>query len=140
MRSGEEVVQIVPNHAPKVIKASIGSEDKGKIKVGQKVQMRVTACPYPDYGTLNGQVKVISPDAITPQRNNGAFAQKNNTPQATVAATFYEVTIEPKKLVLGHTQKKCYIQLGMNGRADIVTREETVLRFFLRKARLITDL
>ena len=140
LRSGEEVVQIVPNNAPKVIKASIGSEDKGKIKVGQKVQMRVTACPYPDYGTLNGKVKAISPDAITPQKNSGAFAQANNTPQATAAAAFYEVIIEPKKLVLGHTQKKCYIQLGMNGRADIVTREETVLRFFLRKARLITDL
>ena len=140
VRPGEEVVQIVPSNAPKIIKASIGSGDKGKIKVGQKVQMRVTACPYPDYGTLNGKVKAISPDAITPQRNSGRFAQENNTPQATSAAGFYEVTIEPEKLVLGHTQKKCYIHLGMNGRADIVTREETVLRFFLRKARLITDL
>ena len=142
VRAGEEIVQIVPNNAQPVIKASIGSEDKGKIKVGQKVQMRVSACPYPDYGTLNGEVKTISPDAIIPQKNSGAFPHTNNTHtrQTTSRAAFYEVNIKPKKLVLGHTQKKCYIQLGMNGRADIITQEETVLRFFLRKARLITDL
>ncbi|NJN12488.1 MAG: hypothetical protein HC815_32840, partial [Richelia sp. RM1_1_1] len=45
------MVQIVPNFAPKVIKAAVSSESKDKIKVGQKVQMRVGACPYPDYGT-----------------------------------------------------------------------------------------
>ena len=139
VRAGEEVVQIVPSNAPRIIKTSIGSEDKGKIKVGQKVQMRVTACPYPDYGTLNGKVTAISPDAISPQRNSSSFAE-NNTPKANSRASFYEVIVEPEKLILGHTEKKCHIQLGMNGRADIVTKEETVLRFFLRKARLITDI
>ena len=139
VRAGEEVVQIVPSYAPKVIKASIASADKGKIEVGQKVQMRVSACPYPDYGILNGEVKYISPDAITPEKNGDIFGE-NNTPKANSKATFYEVTVEPKKLVLGNIEKKCYIELGMNGRADIITREETVLRFFLRKARLITDI
>ncbi len=140
LRAGEEVVQIVPNHAPKVIKATIGSQDKGKVKIGQKVQMRVSACPYPDYGTLNGKVTAISPDVIVPQSNNSSSSQTNHKSQNNTAASFYQVTIEPEKLVLGHTKKKCNIQLGMNGRADIVTKEETVLRFFLRQAKLMTDI
>jgi len=72
LRAGEEVLQIVPNNAPRVIKAAIGSQDKGKVKIGQKVQMRVSACPYPDYGTLNGKVTAISPDTIAPQNNNSS--------------------------------------------------------------------
>ncbi|MHC5760453.1 HlyD family efflux transporter periplasmic adaptor subunit [Nostoc sp.] len=139
LRAGEEVVQIVPSHAPLIIKAAVGSEEKGKVKVGQKVQMRVTACPYPDYGTLKGKVKTISPDAVSPQKND-ANADTNSIPKATAVGAFYEVTIEPEKLALGRTTKKCQIQLGMDGRVDIITREETVLQFLLRKARLITDL
>ncbi|MEH2242818.1 HlyD family secretion protein [Nostoc sp.] len=139
LRAGEEVVQIVPGHAPLVIKAAVGSEEKGKIKIGQKVQMRVSACPYPDYGTLKGEVKAISPDAISSQKND-ANADTNSTPKATAVGAFYEVTIQPEKLALGRTSKKCQIQLGMDGRVDIITREETVLQFLLRMARLITDL
>ncbi|PHM07342.1 HlyD family secretion protein [Nostoc sp. 'Peltigera malacea cyanobiont' DB3992] len=138
LRAGEEVVQIVPSHAPLVIKAAVGSQEKGKIKVGQKVQMRVTACPYPDYGTLNGVVKGISPDAVRSQKND-ADADTNSIPKATAVGAFYEVTIEPENLALGRSTKKCQIQLGMDGRVDIITREETVLKFVLRKARLITD-
>ena len=140
VRGGEEVVQIVPKKAPKVIKAAVSSESKDKIKVGQKVQMRVGACPYPDYGTLNGKVKTIAPDTTVFSRNDTGSNETNATSKVTAPGAFYEVTIEPEKLALGRTQKKCQIQLGMDGRADIITREETVLKFFLRKARLITDL
>ncbi|OUL21089.1 HlyD family secretion protein [Nostoc sp. RF31YmG] len=141
LRAGEEVVQIVPSHAPQIIKAAVPSEDKNKLKIGQKVQMRVGACPYPDYGTLNGKVQAISPDAMTPQKNNNAStANTAATPQAAMAGSFYEVTIEPENLILGKGKHQCHIQLGMDGRADIISREETVLQFFLRKARLIADL
>ncbi|MEM7553824.1 MAG: HlyD family efflux transporter periplasmic adaptor subunit [Cyanobacteria bacterium P01_A01_bin.84] len=140
VRAGEKIVQIVPKFAPKFIKAAVGSEDKAKVKVGQKVQMRVKACPYPDYGTLNGEVKAISPDSVAPQKNDTASNETNTTPTATAPSAFYEVTIKPQTLALGHAEKKCQIQLGMDGRADIVTKEETVLQFFLRKARLITDI
>lgn len=100
--------------------------------------MRVTACPYPDYGTLKGVVKTISPDAVSSQKND-ANSDTNSIPRATAVGTFYEITIEPEKLALGRTTKKCQIQLGIDGRVDIITREETVLQFLLRKARLMTD-
>ncbi|MEH2416314.1 HlyD family efflux transporter periplasmic adaptor subunit [Nostoc sp.] len=142
VRPGEELVQIVPTDAPQVLKAAVASENQSKLKIGQKVQMRVSACPYPDYGTLNGKVQAISPDAIAPQNNgtNASMSNANTSPKATVPGAFYEVTIEPETLVLGKGKNQCHIQLGMEGRADIISREETVLQFFLRKARLMSDL
>lgn len=139
VRMGEEVAQIVPSNAPLVIKTAIESEAKSKVKIGQKVLFRVGACPYPDYGTLGGNVKAISPDVISRNNNDGTNTSSIN-PQATANSAFYEVTIEPTARYIGNSQKKCPLQLGMNGRADIVTHEETVLQFFLRKARLITEL
>ncbi|MEH2378367.1 MAG: HlyD family efflux transporter periplasmic adaptor subunit [Nostoc sp.] len=141
VRPGEEVMQIVPTDAPQVLKAVVASENQSKLKIGQKVQMRVSACPYPDYGTLNGKVQAISPDAITPQKNNSNSSTDTSVSrQAPTAGAFYEVTIEPETLVLGKGKNQCHIQLGMEGRVDIISREETVLQFFLRKARLMSDL
>ncbi|MBD2293519.1 HlyD family efflux transporter periplasmic adaptor subunit [Anabaena sphaerica FACHB-251] len=141
VRAGEEILQIVPSNAKQIVKAAVASEDKNKLKIGQKTQMRVSACPYPDYGTLNGKVEGISPDAITPPTNgtNGSTPHANTSPKAAVPGAFYEVTIEPESLVLGKGKNLCRIQLGMAGRVDIISREETVLQFFLRKARLIAD-
>ncbi|MEH2247765.1 HlyD family efflux transporter periplasmic adaptor subunit [Nostoc sp.] len=141
VRAGEELVQIVPTNAPQVLKAAVASENQSKLKIGQKVQMRVSACPYPDYGTLNGKVEAISPDAIAPQNNQTNASMPNPTsPKAAAPGAFYEVTIEPETLVLGKGKNQCHIQLGMEGRVDIISREETVLQFFLRKARLMSNL
>lgn len=137
--AGEEIAEIVPSNAPIVIKAAVALGDKNKLKAGQNVQMRVSACPYPDYGTLKGKVKSISPDAITPGANGANTTATTDASQKAAVASFYQVTIEPENLTLGSGDRTCAIQVGMEGTADIISREETVLQFFLRKARLIAD-
>ncbi len=141
VRQGEEIAQIAPSNIPLVAKAMVSAQDKNKVKKGQKVQIRVSSCPYPDYGTLKGMVREISPDAISSQANSelGTTVIKNSSESQ--ASSFYAVTIKPESLSFGQSQKQCNIQMGMEGRADIIIdSEETVFKFLLRKARLITDL
>jgi HlyD family secretion protein len=102
-----------------------------KVKLGQKVQMRVSACPYPDYGTLKGVVQTVAPDAL-PVASNGVAPA--------VSPSVYEVTIQPENKFVGRGDRICRLQAGMEGRADIISRSETVVQFILRKARLIADL
>ena len=123
--AGAEVAQIVPSDAALQVKASVSPNERNRLKAGQKVHMRVSACPYPDYGILKGVVSNISEDTLKPQDSN--------------IPAFYEVTIKPEKYLLSHGDKQCSIQLGMQGRVDIISREETVLQFFLREAKLIAD-
>lgn len=140
VRAGEEIAQIVPTNAPLTIKAAVLSQEKSKLKEGQKVQMRVSACPFPDYGTLKGRVKTISPDAIVPQANNANATDSTTTTTKAAGSAFYEVMISPESLSFGQPGRpQCFIQAGMEGTVDIISREETVLQFFLRKARLIAD-
>jgi HlyD family type I secretion membrane fusion protein len=138
--AGGEIAQIVPSKAPLEVKAAVKLQDKNKLKQGQNVQIRVSACPYPDYGTLKGKVKAISPDAIIPQRNSDNTTPTTATNQKPSAvSSFYEVTIEPESMALGRDKHQCAIHLGMEGTVDIISKEETVLKFLLRKARLIAD-
>ncbi|MBD1939413.1 HlyD family efflux transporter periplasmic adaptor subunit [Microcoleus sp. FACHB-68] len=134
VRPGDLIAQISPSEAPLVVKALVSSEDISRVKAGQAVQMRVSACPYPDYGILKGKVTGVSPDAMKPDVNS----QSPQTP--TSNAAFFEVTVQPENLALVQGDRKCPIQAGMQGTADIISRKETVLTFILRKARLLTDL
>ncbi|HLP91356.1 MAG TPA: HlyD family efflux transporter periplasmic adaptor subunit [Nostocaceae cyanobacterium] len=128
VQPSEAIAQIAPENAPLEIKTFVSSQDIDKVEVGQRVQMQVSACPYPDYGTLDGIVKTIAPDALPIDQNNPKVLA-------------YEVNIEPETFYVGREgDRQCELQPGMEGRADIITREETVLRFILRKGRLITDL
>ncbi len=136
--AGQEIARIVPSNAKLMIKAVIGSSDLDKVKANQKAQMRVSACPYTDYGVLNGTVKSISPDIITPPARNEAAGEAASG-QAANAVPIYEVMVEPEMVALKHGGKECRLQLGMEGKIDIVSKEETVLEWLLRKARFIAD-
>lgn len=135
VRIGDEIAQIAPDNASLAIKGLARNADISKVKIGQKVQMKISACPYPDYGTLKGEVLKISPDAISPNSKLTSSTSKVSTGEK-----YYEVTIKPSSKSFGQKEKICHLQLGMEGKADIISREETVMTFILRKARLITDL
>ncbi|MEN9869621.1 MAG: hypothetical protein RLZZ171_604, partial [Cyanobacteriota bacterium] len=136
VRPGEEIAQIAPSNSKLTIKASVPAKEIGKLKKGQTAQMRVSACPYSDYGTLKGTVTAIAPDAAFPQPDNSNTSSTANAPNQQTGAAFYEVAIEPNNRSLGKENNQCAIQLGMEGQTDIITREETVMKFLLRKARL----
>lgn len=143
VRSGEAIAQIAPNAAPLVVKARVATQDIDKVLVNQKVQLRVNACPYPDYGTLNGIVTAISPDVVALSNSPDTIAASTPIPQnanVNSAASHFEVTIQPEKLVLSRGERQCRIQAGLEIEANIISKEETALQFLLRKTRLLADL
>ena len=134
---GDRLAQIVPQNAALEIKAIVAPGDIDNVKVGQVVQMRVSACTYTDLGVLAGKVTNVAADAKQLERNGANNAAKQ--PQAAMNST-YEVTIKPDTLTLGNGVTKCQIRSGMEGKAEIISKEETVLQFVLRKTRLLVNL
>jgi HlyD family secretion protein len=134
VQAGQAIAQIAPPNYSLLIKAQVNSGDINKVANGSEVKMRVNGCPYTEYGTLNGTVKTISADTIaadpSPSGNNSASVAKSSA---------YEVTVQPNSKVLGNGKNTCRLKFGMNGRADIITKKETVLTFMLKKAKLLTD-
>jgi len=133
VRPGDVIAQIVPSLAPLVLKASVKTEDRDKIKIGQPADIRVDGCPYPDFGILKAKVTGISPDSSMLSKDANSSLGSN----AVAGGATYEVTLQPESLELSSGGDKCAIHSGMAGTADIISREETVLRFILRKAKLL---
>ena len=134
--SGEEIAQITPYDSSLVVKALVPTQEIDKVVLGQQAQVKVSACPYPDFGTLKGKVTQISSDTIAANDTNN---QNNSSIQSKAVDSFYEVDIEPETTTLGNGKHTCSLQPGMEGKSDIISREETVLKYMLRKARLIVD-
>lgn len=127
IQPGETVARIFPDGAELKVQALVPSKEISKVSLDQPVKMRISACPFSQFGTLPGVVRTISPDAnSTPENeNNGQMGD-----------TFYNVMVEPQKLTLKAGDKECPIQSGIEGRAEIIAREETIFNFILRKISL----
>jgi multidrug efflux pump subunit AcrA (membrane-fusion protein) len=132
---GDRLAKMMPAMTPLNIMATVASSDIDNIKIGQTVQMRVSACPYTDYGVVSGKVREVSADAKPIDKNGSDRPDKQSQPAVN---GIYEATIVPDTLTLKQGGKTCQIRSGMDGRADIISKEETVLQFILRKARLFS--
>ncbi len=127
--AGQELAQIAPEGAPYLAKVQVSSADIANVEVGQRADLRLAGCPFPDFGTLRAEVVSVAPDAAAvPSAPGGA------------GASGYAVTLRPEQTQLRSSSRSCELRLGMDLTADITTRVETVLQFLLRKTRLLVGL
>jgi HlyD family secretion protein len=135
LNPGETIAKIVPDEVPIEIKAKVPAQQISKVEVGMPAQMRVSSCPFSEYGTVSGKVKAVSPDTLTQQPTSGG------SPLPAAASAFYSVLIQPEVAMLESTagNPQCTLQPGTEGRITIVSREETVVTFLRRKAGLMTQ-
>jgi HlyD family type I secretion membrane fusion protein len=135
---GESIAQISPSQSSLMIKARVATQDISRVQICKqkrvvecqvgKTQLRISAYPYPDYGILNGAVIAIAPDATTRQSS-----------PTRPSASYYDVTIQPEQSFLVKGDLSYALQPGMDATVDIISNPETVLKFILRKARLLTN-
>ena len=138
---GEEIAQIIPKKGDLTINAMISPQDIGKIELGQNMEMRVSACIYTDYGLLNAKVSDIAKDVTPTESNNPSSNNLNSNPTASQSDNgHYKITATPKASTFGKPGFQCDLKTGMQGSAEIITREETAIQFILRKARLISNI
>jgi len=131
--SGETIAQIIPDEAPLALKAVIPADQINKVEIGQPTQMRVSACPFSQFGTLAGTVTEISPDAVLAEPSD-------STSTASITQnTGYVVIIEPSVQYLANGQNTCLLKPGNQGLLTIISKQETVKDFLWRKVRLQND-
>ncbi|MEM0980494.1 MAG: HlyD family efflux transporter periplasmic adaptor subunit [Cyanobacteria bacterium P01_H01_bin.58] len=135
--AGDAIANIAPSASDLLIKALVSATEIHQIAIGQPAQVRISACPYPDYGTLSGVVQTISPDVIHSQ---ATVMTAEGSAVSEMPSGYFEVTVKPEAIAFGPGRHQCSLRPGMAGRADIITNEETVLTFLLRKVKLLTDL
>lgn len=119
---GATVMEIVPIGSRVLVEARIRPQDIGFVKVGQEVQVKLSAYEYTIYGGLKGTVQSISPDALgDPDKAAGA-----------PDATYYRALIRADRSTLQLGGRPLSVLPGMTGTVEIRTGQRTVLGYLLR--------
>lgn len=132
---GQVVASIVPEGMPLLIEAALSNEDAGFVRVGQRVDIKVDAFPYQQYGTLPGVVTWISPDAEL-RGSGGADAATGGKGMETSGLPvkggwMYRLHIKPESTALVRNGVRHSVGIGMSVQADIVTDRRRVIEFLL---------
>lgn len=124
--AGTPITYITPRQPELTLTLQVNTQDIAQLSVGQVVQARVSAYPYPDYGILEGQIEAIAPDV---------------TPCNTCSTSYgYAVTVALPETYLQRQQERYPLVPGMDVTADIVTQRTRLLDMVLRKLRLAADI
>lgn len=115
VKSGNPLVSIIPKETDLIIEAKVTNKDIGFIHLDQNVDIKMDTFPFQRYGTIEGNIKYISPDAIKDER----------------LGYVYKVKIKPNKYKLLVDEKEVKISTGMTVTAEIKTGKRRIVDFFL---------
>lgn len=113
VESGKPIVTLVPDGEALVVEALMLNKDVGFVRVGDPVTVKLEAFPFTRYGTIDGTVTEISPDAIVDEKRGLVF---------------------PVRIKLSQSQFKVQGQTrqlfsGMSVSAEIVTGKRRVISY-----------
>ncbi len=118
---GAPVMEIVPLGKRILIEARIKPASIGFVRVGQKVEIKLSAYDYTMYGGLKGVIETISPDALG-DTERGAAAD----------ATYYRALVRTDSSTLMAHGKPLPVMPGMTGSVEVRTGERSVMSYLLR--------
>lgn len=120
IREAETLFTLVPTGGTLEAEVEIKADDIGKVKPGDAAKIKISAFPFQKYGTLPGQVRVISEDSFTRNQENSA---------APPQGAYYKAYIQIDQ----NTGGKLYGRLipGMEAQADIQTGKRSILEYIV---------
>jgi adhesin transport system membrane fusion protein len=125
--TGDVMLELVPTGEALIIEAKIMPQDISRIREGDDVRIRLSAYDSAKYGSVDGRVLRISPDAIVDESNQGA------------SHYLVDVAIEGE-LVLEETGIAVTFIPGMTATVDVLSGKRTVLEYFWQPMAKVQEL
>lgn len=120
LRPSDEVLQIVPTGEELIVEAKVSPADIAFVRIGQSASVKFDAYDSSVYGSADGRVTYISPDTIMEQKSGGE-------------QIFYRVFIRvDTRKMRPRSGEKIEIQPGMTSTTEILTGQNTVLKYLLK--------
>lgn len=117
VREAETLLTLVPAGGDLEVEAEIRAEDIALVKTGDKARIKISAFPFQKYGTLPGEVRVISEDAFTPDPPRGG--------------SFYRARIRILPPGEGDFQLVNKLLPGMEAQAEILVGTRRVIEYLV---------
>lgn len=119
IRPGEEIFQIIPQGDELFVEAEVSPTNIANVVPGQAATIKLSAYDYTIYGTLSGEVYLISADTFEDERDPNA-------------SPHYRVTLRVDTTDLGPRQSQIAIRPGMQANVELHTGSKTVLQYLTK--------
>lgn len=126
VNTGDVMLELVPTGEALIIEARIMPQDISRIQVEDYVRIRLSAYDSAKYGTVDGRVIRISPDAVEDERGSG------------MSHYLVDVAIEGE-LVLDTGEVVTFIP-GMTATVDVLSGKRTVMEYFWQPIARVQEL
>ena len=126
VNTGDVILEMVPTGEALIVEAKIMPQDISRIRLDDSVRIRMSAYDSARYGSVDGRVIRISPDAVVDDQNGG------------MSHYLVHVAIEGE-LVLDTGEVVTFIP-GMTATVDVLSGTRTVLEYFWQPLAKIQEL
>lgn len=116
----QELMRLVPEGDTLIIEAKLSNDDISKISVGQNARVKIATYNYIRYGTLDGKVARISPDAVQDEKTGQLL---------------FNVWVRTDHSYMGEIPNKYPVSPGMSATVDLITGKRTIFSFLTDKLR-----
>ncbi|MBB3993460.1 adhesin transport system membrane fusion protein [Sulfitobacter undariae] len=121
VRPGEEILQIIPLDEELFVEARVKPENIANVRRGQAATIKLSAYDYTIFGTLQGEVKLISADTFKDERSRDPDGDPH-----------YKVTLAVDTSDLTPRQSELEIRPGMQASVELLTGSKTILQYLLK--------
>lgn len=77
--SGTELLSIVPKDEPLRAEVLVSNSDIGFVHAGQQARVKLSAYPFQRFGTVQGRIEMVSPDAQRQDQRNQSSSQNGQS-------------------------------------------------------------
>jgi HlyD family secretion protein len=132
LQPGTVLMTIVPADEPLRAEVWVDNRDRGFVREGQQVRVKVAPFPFQKYGMIEGVVKTVSADATeAPQRNQPG----DGANPSTGGAFQFRSIVELKAQHLESDGSRLKLMPGMQVDAEISLGQRTVIEYLLSPVR-----
>ncbi|ARV61745.1 hemolysin D [Nostocales cyanobacterium HT-58-2] len=115
VQAGEELLSILPEGEELLLEVKVLNRDIGFIHEGMKTKVKMATFPFQEFGTIDGEVVQVSPNAIVDKEMGLVFPTRIKLKKHSIMVRGQEVAFTP----------------GMAANGEIVTRKKSVLTFLI---------
>lgn len=115
VQSGEELLSILPEGEDLLLEVKVLNRDIGFIRQGMKAKVKMATFPFQEFGTIDGEVVQVSPNAIVDKDMGLVFPTR-------IKLSKHEIQVRGKDVELTP---------GMSATGEIVTRKKSILTFLI---------
>jgi len=125
-REAEPLVTLVPLGNKVEVEADVDSSDVARLRVGDKVRVKLDALPFQRHGTIDGTLRVITENSFQPDKKAGG---PNDKPDGNPA--FFRARVALGPLHLQDVPSDFRLIPGMTAAAEINVGKRTVISYLL---------